>query len=140
MRFIRFALAAALSVAAAATASAQEIKIRFAHSLSPTEPAHLAAEYFAKNVAARTAILRRVIRDGLTVRQTEELARNSDKTVSVPAGKSSQSTDERHVEEQLQRVLGTRVQLRTGRKGGKVIITYFSADELEGLLERLGAQ
>jgi len=35
-------------------ASAQEIKIRFAHSLSTTEPAHLAAEYFAKNVAART--------------------------------------------------------------------------------------
>ena len=53
MRFIRFGLAA-LSLAAAATASAQEIKIRFAHSLSPTEPAHLAAEYFAKNVAART--------------------------------------------------------------------------------------
>ncbi len=33
-------------------ASAQTI--RFAHSLSTTEPAHLAAEYFAKNVAART--------------------------------------------------------------------------------------
>ncbi len=28
--------------------------IRFAHSLSTTEPAHLAAEFFAKNVAART--------------------------------------------------------------------------------------
>ncbi|MCE9657367.1 MAG: C4-dicarboxylate TRAP transporter substrate-binding protein [Burkholderiales bacterium] len=53
MRFIRWGLAA-LSLAAAAAASAQEIKIRFAHSLSPTEPAHLAAEYFAKNVAART--------------------------------------------------------------------------------------
>lgn len=39
---------------AAAPAWAQEIKIRFAHSLSATEPAHQAAEYFAKNVAART--------------------------------------------------------------------------------------
>ncbi|MBU1358717.1 MAG: C4-dicarboxylate TRAP transporter substrate-binding protein [Gammaproteobacteria bacterium] len=39
---------------AAPAAFAQDIKIRFAHSLSPTEPAHLAAEYFAKNVAART--------------------------------------------------------------------------------------
>ena len=35
-------------------AAAQEVKIRFAHSLSTTEPAHLAAEYFAKNVAERT--------------------------------------------------------------------------------------
>jgi tripartite ATP-independent transporter DctP family solute receptor len=42
------------ALAASMTASAQEIKIRFAHSLSSTEPAHAAAEYFAKNVAART--------------------------------------------------------------------------------------
>ena len=43
---------AALAVSTAV--SAQEIKIRFAHSLSPSEPAHQAAELFAKNVAART--------------------------------------------------------------------------------------
>ena len=30
------------------------VRIRFAHSLSATEPAHLAAEFFAKNVAQRT--------------------------------------------------------------------------------------
>ena len=30
------------------------IKIRLAHSLSTSEPAHLAAEFFAKNVAQRT--------------------------------------------------------------------------------------
>ncbi len=34
--------------------SQETFKIRFAHSLSSTEPAHLAAEFFAKNVAART--------------------------------------------------------------------------------------
>jgi tripartite ATP-independent transporter DctP family solute receptor len=33
---------------------AKDIKIRLAHSLSTTEPMHLAAEYFAKNVAERT--------------------------------------------------------------------------------------
>lgn len=41
-------------VLAVASAQAQDIKIRFAHSLSTSEPAHLAAEFFAKNVAART--------------------------------------------------------------------------------------
>jgi tripartite ATP-independent transporter DctP family solute receptor len=46
-------LAAGLALLASG-ASAQDIKIRFAHSLSSSEPAHLAAEYFAKNVAART--------------------------------------------------------------------------------------
>src|SRR5215208_1143564 len=47
-------LAAATAVAAATGATAQEIRLRFAHSLSATEPAHLAAEFFAKNVGART--------------------------------------------------------------------------------------
>ncbi len=42
------------ALAASTAVSAQDIKIRFAHSLSPSEPAHQAAEYFAKNVAART--------------------------------------------------------------------------------------
>ena len=42
------------SLVVATGAAAQDIKIRLAHSLSTTEPAHLAAEFFAKNVAART--------------------------------------------------------------------------------------
>jgi tripartite ATP-independent transporter DctP family solute receptor len=49
------AMALAGAALAAAPAYAQNvIKIRFAHSLSSTEPAHLAAEFFAKNVAQRT--------------------------------------------------------------------------------------
>ena len=49
-----FSLVAGLALLASGSAAAQDIKIRFAHSLSTSEPAHLAAEYFAKNVAART--------------------------------------------------------------------------------------
>ena len=55
MKFFSTGVAVAVAALLAATgASAQEIKIKFAHSLSTTEPAHRAAEYFAKNVAART--------------------------------------------------------------------------------------
>jgi ParB family chromosome partitioning protein len=96
----------------------------------------------AKNEEARTAILRRVIRDKLTVRQTEELARNTDRVLTSLSAKSKrrQSADERHVEDKLQKVLGTRVQLKTGPKGGQIVISYFSVDELEGLLERFGVK
>ncbi|WP_431268523.1 C4-dicarboxylate TRAP transporter substrate-binding protein [Dankookia sp. P2] len=46
----------AASLAAPALAQAQStIRIRFAHSLSTVEPAHQAAEFFAKNVASRTS-------------------------------------------------------------------------------------
>lgn len=54
MKHLPTALAFALSGLLAVNAAAQDIKIRFAHSLSSTEPAHQAAEYFARNVAART--------------------------------------------------------------------------------------
>ncbi len=46
-------LALALCLAAG-SASAADYTIKFAHSLSSTEPANQAAEYFAKNVAERT--------------------------------------------------------------------------------------
>lgn len=47
-------LVAGFALLASGAASAQEVKIRFAHSLSTSEPAHIAAENFAKRVAERT--------------------------------------------------------------------------------------
>jgi TRAP-type transport system periplasmic protein len=54
MKYLPAALAVALSSLLAVNATAQQIQIRFAHSLSVNEPAHQAAEFFARNVAART--------------------------------------------------------------------------------------
>jgi tripartite ATP-independent transporter DctP family solute receptor len=51
---VKFIALALVGLVGAAPALAQEVRIRFAHSLSTTEPAHRAAEFFAKNVAART--------------------------------------------------------------------------------------
>ncbi len=49
-----FATAFAATLLAAAGAQAQDVKLRLAHSLSTTEPAHLAAEFFARNVKERS--------------------------------------------------------------------------------------
>jgi TRAP-type transport system periplasmic protein len=54
MKTKALSLAAGLVLLAAGTASAQDVKIRFAHSLSTSEPAHIAAENFAKRVSERT--------------------------------------------------------------------------------------
>jgi tripartite ATP-independent transporter DctP family solute receptor len=52
---MRFIAALLLGIAGAAgTASAADYSIKLAHSLSGTEPAHLAAEFFARNVAERS--------------------------------------------------------------------------------------
>jgi TRAP-type transport system periplasmic protein len=54
MRTTRRAVLAATLAAPALARAQSTIRIRFAHSLSTVEPAHQAAEFFAKNVAART--------------------------------------------------------------------------------------
>ncbi|MEN0073427.1 MAG: C4-dicarboxylate TRAP transporter substrate-binding protein [Paracraurococcus sp.] len=55
MRTTRRAVLAATLAAPALARAQSTIRIRFAHSLSTVEPAHQAAEFFAKNVAARTS-------------------------------------------------------------------------------------
>ena len=39
------------------------------------------------------------------------------------------------VEERLQKRLGTKVMIRKGKSGGKIVIHYFSPPELDGILE-----
>jgi ParB family chromosome partitioning protein len=41
------------------------------------------------------------------------------------------------LEEKLRQHLGTRVTLQHGKKGGKVIIHYYSNEELNALLDQL---
>ncbi len=41
------------------------------------------------------------------------------------------------VEERLQKRLGTKVMIQKGKRGGKIVIHYFSPPELDGILEML---
>jgi ParB family chromosome partitioning protein len=42
------------------------------------------------------------------------------------------------LEERLRGALGTRVDLSRGRKGGRIVIHFFSDEELESIMNRLG--
>jgi ParB family chromosome partitioning protein len=55
-----------------------------------------------------------------------------------PPGSAAPSTpDVAAVEAELRQALGTKVQLYRSRRGGRIVIHYFSDDELQGLYERL---
>jgi ParB family chromosome partitioning protein len=47
------------------------------------------------------------------------------------------SPDIAALEERLRESLGTRVDLRRGRQGGKLTVYFFSDEELEAIIERL---
>ena len=77
-----------------------------------------------------------VVSKALSVRQTEKLIESS------PAAKKRETRELRRtpwsdVEERLQKRLGTKVKIRKGKRGGKIVIHYFSSPELDGILETL---
>ena len=88
-------------------------------------------------------VLGAVIEQGLSVRQTEELVRRlrklkTDSQVAAPeAAATSRDQDLERVEEDLRRALGTKVSLARSRRGGRIVIEYYSDEELGRLYERL---
>jgi ParB family chromosome partitioning protein len=77
-----------------------------------------------------------VVSKALSVRETEKLVESSPVT-KKRGTKELQRTPWSDVEERLQKRLGTKVIIQKGRRGGKIVIHYFSPPELDGILEKL---
>jgi ParB family chromosome partitioning protein len=85
-------------------------------------------------------VLSTVIDQGLSVRQAEELVRRLREPRSTPQAAPPErrlDPDLERVEEDLRRRLGTKVSLCRSRKGGRIVIEYYSDEELGRLYERL---
>lgn len=85
----------------------------------------------------------RVLKDGLSVRSTEELISKlqQKQPIVIPGPKKSAPAADAHVqdlENRLRERLGTKVQLKYKNGKGAVDIRFFSDDELERLLQILG--
>jgi ParB family chromosome partitioning protein len=74
-----------------------------------------------------------------SVRQTEELVRRlrEPRPSSAAAAPARLDPDLERVEEDLRRRLGTKVTLARSRKGGRIIIEFYSDEELAQLYDRL---
>ncbi len=88
----------------------------------------------SQNEQLRVAQL--VVSKALSVRETEKLLESS------PAAKKRGAKELRRppwsdVEERLQKRFGTKVVIQKGKRGGKIVIHYFSSPELDGILETL---
>jgi ParB family chromosome partitioning protein len=84
-------------------------------------------------------VLDSVIDQELSVRQTEELVRRVRAPRLEPTVKAGRAVDPdlERVEEDLRRSLGTKVSLARSRRGGRIVIEYYSDEELGRLFERL---
>lgn len=100
--------------------------------------------------AKQIDISRHVIRQGLSVRETETLvARTLESVVPMLAQTESDvlQSEEKGtgrldiylsaIEEELMHDLGTKVRLHPKKKGGKIEIEYYSNEDLDGIISRL---
>jgi ParB family chromosome partitioning protein len=79
-----------------------------------------------------------VRRAKLSVRQTEELVRRM--TAGQPTQKLTEPApykDARELESRLRNALGTKVSLQRSRKGGRMVIEFYSDEEFEALYARI---
>ncbi len=87
-------------------------------------------------------VLGAVIEQELSVRQTEELVRRLREPKPPTDGDEREQAhaadpDLEQIEEDLRRSLGTKVSLARSRRGGRIVIEYYSDEELGRLYDRL---
>lgn len=100
---------------------------------------HAKALLQIENTNMQLDAARRIIQKRLSVREAEALSKKFSSPTATP-GKLHAWKDPqiRSLEENLKQSLGTKVSLiHRGKKGGKIIIEYYSLDELDRLLEIL---
>ncbi len=85
---------------------------------------------------ARKNLCSRIVKEGLSVRETERLAAEIGKPKKKPA-KRVKNPNVSRVEEELKEVLGTKININQKGSKGKIEIEFFSKDELERLIDML---
>lgn len=100
-----------------------------------------------ENASAQEALASRAVREGLSVREVEKLARQlangGASTAQTPSsGGGGKPAYLRDLEKQLAEQLGTKVQLATGRKKGhgKLTIEFYSLDQFDAIVSKLGVE
>ena len=84
------------------------------------------------------ALARRAVQHGWSVRETERAVNRSARPATERPPTPAKDPDVQRLETELSDRLGASVRIDHRKKGGRVIIRYHGADELEGIIEQLG--
>ena len=98
---------------------------------------HAKAILALSNPEKQRALFELIKKNGLTVRQVEEKTQE----VSVKSHKRMVNVDPqmKELENKLMGIFGTKVKLSKAGRGGKIVIEYYSDEELKGILDRIAS-
>ncbi|MGI5836220.1 MAG: ParB/RepB/Spo0J family partition protein [Chloroflexota bacterium] len=84
------------------------------------------------------ALLDSILSGAVTVREAEEAARRASSKSRRPQAPKSAEISE--LEDRLRELLRTKVELHRGRRGGRLVIHFYSDEELDGIFKALGGE
>ena len=98
---------------------------------------HARALLMSESRRVQVETCERIVKEGLSVRQVEKLC-GQPKPKEPPKPKSEKDIHIREVEEKLTGYLGTKVIINPGKAGaGEIVVRYFSAQDLERVVEKM---
>ena len=105
---------------------------------------HARALVGVKNEDKQVKLADKIVYEGLSVREAEDIVRGLDapaKKKDEKAGKEKApvSPEQANIEEELKAIFGTKVNIKGNSEKGKIQIEYYSQDEFERILSQLGA-
>ncbi|MBC8180036.1 ParB/RepB/Spo0J family partition protein [candidate division KSB1 bacterium] len=90
-----------------------------------------------ENKELQNNIWKKIVKDSISVRQVENLAKAGDKKKNISKVAEDKSFFLVEAEEKMRTFLGTQVKVKAGKKGGVIEIEYYSDSDLERLTELL---
>lgn len=95
--------------------------------------------------ARQAALAEKIAAEGWSVRRTEQVVSETAKSSSETSESGKTKTQRpavREMQDRLSSILGTRVDLKEGRKrhSGKIVIEYYNLDDFERITSRLGVE
>ncbi|OGS22144.1 MAG: hypothetical protein A2252_04675 [Elusimicrobia bacterium RIFOXYA2_FULL_39_19] len=89
------------------------------------------------DTAKQKDLIKRIEKEKLTVREVENIVQSWKQVLSKKPAKRRQSPEVIDFENNLQRILGTKVHVVSRGKKGKIIIYFYSLDELDKIVKAL---
>ncbi len=110
-----------------------EIKTSLAH--GQITEGHARAVLGLDEADEQRALWKAILKRGLNVRQTEEMVRRLTAEPKPKRPQAPSSPETRALEDDFREALGTKVQLFRSKRGGKLVIHFYSEEDLQALYD-----